>query len=116
MPPHGMPGGEQPKVNAPVTQWGSGSQSSEQPGAKPNTAAPSIPWGNAPGAAPVPSYLWGSGPSQQVLGGNFSQVPSMCSFPAGIPWDAELQLGSGDGARQSFYDHVSSTRASKRWR
>lgn len=97
MPPQGIPGGEQAKVNAPAAQWGSGSQGSEQPGVKPNTTAPSIPWGSAPGAAPVPSYLWGSGPSQQVLGGNFSQVPSMWSFPAGIPRDAEPQSGSGDG-------------------
>jgi len=96
MPQLGMPGGEQPKVNAPFTQWGSGSQSSEQPGAKPNTVAPSIPWGNTPGAAPVPSYLWGSGPSQRVLGGNFSQVSSMWSFLEGMPLDAEPQSGSGD--------------------
>lgn len=85
------------KVNAPTAQWGPGSQSNEQPGTKPNTAAPSVPWGSAPGAAPVPSYLWGSGPSQPALGGNYSQVPSMWSFPAGVPRDVEPQSGSGDG-------------------
>lgn len=98
LPTQGLAVGEQSNVNAPTPQWAVGSQGSEQPVAKPNTAAPSVPWGNAPGSAPVPSYLWGSGPSQQpVLGGNFSQVPSMWSFPAGVPRDVEPHSGSGDG-------------------
>lgn len=98
LPSQGLAPGEQSKVNAPTTQWGAGSQVSEQPGAKPNTAAPSVPWGSAPVVAPTPSYLWGSGPTQPpVLGGNFSQVPSMWSFPAGVPRDVEPQSGSGDG-------------------
>lgn len=97
-PSQGLVIGEQSKVNAPSPQWAIGPQGSEQPGAKSNTAAPSVPWGSVPGHAPAPSYLWGSGPSQQTaLGGNFSQVPSMWSFPAGIQRDVEPQSGSGDG-------------------
>lgn len=97
-PSQGLVIGEQSKVNAPSPQWAIGPQGSEQPGAKSNTAAPSVPWGSVPGHAPAPSYLWGSGPSQQTaLGGNFSQVPSMWSFPAGVQRDVEPQSGSGDG-------------------
>ena len=85
-------------MNPTTPQWGTGSQSSEQPGTKPNTGTPGMPWGSSPGATPVPSYLWGSGPSQQPAhAGNFSQVPSMWSFPAGVPRDVEPQSGSGDG-------------------
>jgi len=81
--PQGMPGGEQPNVNASVTQWGSCSQSSEQPGAKPNTAAPSIPWGNAPGAAPVPSYLWVRVPHSKSSEEIFPRFPACDRFQRG---------------------------------
>ena len=99
LPSQGLAPGEQSKMNPTTPQWGTGSQSSEHPGTKLNSGTPGMPWGSASGSTPVPSYLWGSGPSQQppALGGNFSQVPSMWSFPAGVPRDVEPQSGSGDG-------------------
>ena len=83
------------KPNPLTAQWGTGSQGSEQAGTKP-TQGPGVQWGSGPGTVALPSYLWGSGPSRQIVGGNFAQVPSMWSFPAGVPHEAESQSGSGE--------------------